>query len=173
MAASGGYYVAAPCRYIFANELTITGSIGVIMQSINLHGLLDKVGVKPVTFKSGPNKDMLSSLNPPEATTTEQKEIMQRFIDDTYDAFVKVVEEGRAKKGNRTEKDARIFFCTVSFLSSAFFHHFDKGIVGVVYESLHDFLLLRGRCLRRVQAGEHVLVGAALEGDRFDADFIQ
>ena len=107
MAASGGYYVAAPCRYIFANELTITGSIGVIMQSINLHGLLDKVGVKPVTFKSGPNKDMLSSLNPPEATTTEQKEIMQRFIDDTYDAFVKVVEEGRAKKGNRTEKDAR------------------------------------------------------------------
>ena len=107
MAASGGYYVAAPWRYIFANELTITGSIGVIMQSINLHGLLDKVGVKPVTFKSGPNKDMLSSLNPPEATTTEQKEIMQRFIDDTYDAFVKVVEEGRAKKGNRTEKDAR------------------------------------------------------------------
>ena len=98
MAASGGYYVAAPCRYIFANELTITGSIGVIMQSINLHGLLDKVGVKPVTFKSGPNKDMLSSLNPPEATTSEQKEIMQRFIDDTYDAFVKVVEEGRVKR---------------------------------------------------------------------------
>ena len=54
MAASGGYYVAAPCRYIFANELTITGSIGVIMQSINLHGLLDKVGVKAGTFKSGP-----------------------------------------------------------------------------------------------------------------------
>lgn len=109
MAASGGYYVAAPCRFVFANELTITGSIGVIMQSINLHGLLDKVGVKPVTFKSGSNKDMLSSLNPPEATTPEQKEIMQRFIDDTYDAFVKVVEEGRdKKKGNRsTEKDAR------------------------------------------------------------------
>ena len=71
------------------------------------------------------------------------------------------------------DKSPRIFFCTVSFLSTAFFHHFNKGIVGVVYEPLHDFLLLRGRCLRRIQAGEHVLVGAALEGDRFDADFIQ
>ena len=50
------------------------------------------------------------------------------------------------------DKSPRIFFCTVSFLSTAFFHHFDKGIVGVVYESLHNFLLLRGRCLRRVQA---------------------
>ena len=55
MAASGGYYVAAPCRLIVANKLTITGSIGVIMQSINFHGLMDKVGVQAVTFKSGAN----------------------------------------------------------------------------------------------------------------------
>lgn len=107
MAASGGYYVAAPCRFIVANELTITGSIGVIMQSVNLHGLLDKVGVKPITFKSGQNKDMLSTFNPPETVTPEQKEIIQRFIDETYDAFANVVEEGRAVTGNREGKDAR------------------------------------------------------------------
>jgi len=97
MAASGGYYIAAPCRLIFANKLTITGSIGVIMQSVNFHGLMDKVGVKPVTFKSGPNKDMLSVFNPPETVTQEQKEILQGFIDETYQIFVDVVSEGRAK----------------------------------------------------------------------------
>jgi protease-4 len=102
MAASGGYYIAAPCRLIFANKLTITGSIGVIMQSVNFHGLMDKVGVKPVTFKSGKNKDMLSSFNPPEAVTPEQKEILQGFINETYQIFVDVVSEGRANDKARS-----------------------------------------------------------------------
>ncbi len=102
MAASGGYYIAAPCRLIFANKLTITGSIGVIMQSVNFHGLMDKAGVKPVTFKSGKNKDMLSVFNPPEAVTQEQKEILQGFIDETYQIFVDVVGEGRANDKARS-----------------------------------------------------------------------
>src|SRR4029079_10112350 len=59
LAASGGYYVAAPCRWIVANELTITGSIGVILSSLNYRGLMDKVGIEPVVFKSGKFKDML------------------------------------------------------------------------------------------------------------------
>jgi protease IV len=53
VAASGGYYISAPCRWIVANELTITGSIGVIMSSWNYRGLMDKVGVLPKTYKSG------------------------------------------------------------------------------------------------------------------------
>ena len=53
LAASGGYYVSAPCQWIVANELTITGSIGVIMQTYNYRGLMDKVGLRPETFKSG------------------------------------------------------------------------------------------------------------------------
>ena len=106
MAASGGYYVAAPCRFIFANELTITGSIGVIMQSVNFHGLMEKVGVKPVTYTSGKNKDMLSPFNSPEVPP-EQDKILTEFIDQTYKAFLEVVENGRAKKGNRTEKDMK------------------------------------------------------------------
>ena len=107
MAASGGYYIAAPCRLIFANKLTITGSIGVIMQSVNFHGLMDKVGVKPVTFKSGRNKDMLSAFNPPEAVTQEQKEILQGFIDETYQIFVDVVAEGRAKDKARSAAELK------------------------------------------------------------------
>jgi protease IV len=57
LAASGGYYVSAPCQWIVANELTLTGSIGVIMQAFNYRGLMDKVGVVPTTFKSGRFKE--------------------------------------------------------------------------------------------------------------------
>ena len=46
LAASGGYYVSAPCRWIVANELTITGSIGVILSTWNYRGLMDKVGLR-------------------------------------------------------------------------------------------------------------------------------
>src|SRR5437867_2862958 len=60
VAASGGYYVAVPCDWIVANELTITGSIGVIMPSFNYRALLDKVGIRPEVYKSGKFKDMLS-----------------------------------------------------------------------------------------------------------------
>ncbi len=60
LAASGGYYISVPCRWIVANELTITGSIGVIMHGWNYRGLMDKVGIAPMTYKSGKFKDMLS-----------------------------------------------------------------------------------------------------------------
>ena len=62
LAASGGYYIAAACRTIVAHELTLTGSIGVIFQTVNVRGLLDKVGLEPMTFKSGAFKDMMDSF---------------------------------------------------------------------------------------------------------------
>src|SRR5690242_17710082 len=65
LAASGGYYISSGCRWIVANELTITGSIGVIMHGWNYRGLMDKVGVMPMTFKSGKFKDMLSGDREP------------------------------------------------------------------------------------------------------------
>ncbi len=105
LAASGGYYVSAPCRWIVANELTITGSIGVIMQSFNFSGLMDKVGVQPVTFKSGKFKDMMSSTKKPEEISPEEKQMVQRLIDETFEKFKSVVAEGRgwAKKENGDE----------------------------------------------------------------------
>ncbi len=95
LAASGGYYVSAPCRWIVANDLTITGSIGVIMSSWNYRGLMDKVGLRPETFKSGKYKDMLSGSREPESITQEEREMIQALIDETYGKFKSVVAEGR------------------------------------------------------------------------------
>lgn len=95
VAASGGYYVAAPCRWIVANELTITGSIGVIMHSYNWRGLMDKVGVRPQVFKSGELKDMLSPDKKDEEITSEERRIVQDLVNETFDRFKSVVEEGR------------------------------------------------------------------------------
>ena len=95
LAASGGYYVAAPCNWIVAHELTITGSIGVIMQGNNLRNLMDKVGVQPMVFKSGKHKDMLSYGKREEDITPDERKIVQDLIDETFGRFKKIVREGR------------------------------------------------------------------------------
>ena len=95
LAASGGYYVSSPCRWIVANELTITGSIGVIMHSYNYRGLLSKVGVRPEVFKSGKFKDMLSGEKTEEETLPEERKMIQDLIDETFARFKQVVKEGR------------------------------------------------------------------------------
>lgn len=95
LAASGGYYVSAPCRWIVANELTLTGSIGVIMHGLNYRGLMDKVGVRPQVFKSGRFKDMLSPVKTPEEESAEEKAMVQEMVMETYAKFRSVVEEGR------------------------------------------------------------------------------
>ncbi len=97
LAASGGYYVSAPCQWIVANELTITGSIGVIMHSYNYRGLLNKVGVRPEVFKSGKFKDMLSGEKNEDEILPEEKQMVQALIDETFERFKKVVAEGRKR----------------------------------------------------------------------------
>ena len=105
LAASGGYYVAAPCQWIVANELTITGSIGVIMHGLNYRGLLDKIGVRPEVFKSGKYKDMLSSTKEPEEISPEERQMVQALIDETFQKFKSVVRNGRtaAYKDNNSQ----------------------------------------------------------------------
>jgi protease-4 len=107
LAASGGYYVSAPCRWIVANELTITGSIGVILHSWNYRGLMNKVGLRPQTYKSGKFKDMLSGERDPEEVPPEEREMVQKLIDDTYGKFKTVVADGRkaANDKNKASKD--------------------------------------------------------------------
>jgi protease-4 len=96
LAASGGYYISAPCRWIVANDLTITGSIGVIMHGINYRGLMDKVGVAPMTFKSGKFKDMLSPDRSTNDIPPEERAMVQSLIDETFHKFKDVVRTGRA-----------------------------------------------------------------------------
>jgi len=107
LAASGGYYVAAPCRWIVANELTLTGSIGVIMQGYNYHGLLDKIGVRPMVFKSGRFKDMLRGSKAPGEILPEEQQMIQRLIDDTFVRFKQVIAEGRRRADQRNEGKGR------------------------------------------------------------------
>src|SRR5947208_752427 len=107
LAASGGYYVSAPCRWIVANELTITGSIGVIMHSYNYRGLLNKVGVRPEVFKSGKFKDMLSGEKDEEDILPEEKQMVQSLIDETFERFKKVVAEGRKRANEQNGGEGR------------------------------------------------------------------
>jgi len=105
LAASGGYYISAPCRWIVANELTITASIGVIMETFNIRNLMDKVGVEPSVYKSGKFKDMLSGMRSTNEIPPEEHAMVQKLIDDTYQKFKGVVADGRmaAHKLNKTE----------------------------------------------------------------------
>ncbi len=107
LAASGGYYVAAPCRWIVANELTITGSIGVIMHSYNYRGLMDKVGITPQVFKSGRFKDMLSGDKAPDEILPETRVMVQAMIDETFDRFKAVVAEGRTWSAEQNSGDGK------------------------------------------------------------------
>jgi protease IV len=107
LAASGGYYVSAPCRWIVANDLTITGSIGVIMSTWNYRGLMDKVGVRPQTFKSGKYKDMLSGSREPDSITPEEREMVQSLIDETYGKFKNVVQAGRKRAQEENQDKGR------------------------------------------------------------------
>ena len=92
LAASGGYYIACGGKYLMANETTITGSIGVIIQTLNYEQLFNKVGLASVVFKSGKFKDILNGARP---MTPEERELIQRFVMETYDKFLGIVSKER------------------------------------------------------------------------------
>lgn len=109
LAASGGYYISVPCRWIVANPLTITGSIGVIMHGYNYRGLMDKVGMRPEVFKSGRFKDMLSGEKREDEISQEERDMVQKMVNETYARFKEVVGEGRgrANRLNESESDTK------------------------------------------------------------------
>jgi protease-4 len=92
VAASGGYYVACAADQIVAHPTTVTGSIGVVLTSLNLEGLLGKLGIRNQTYKAGTLKDLLSPLR---GATPEERRIVQRILDHLHARFVAVVREGR------------------------------------------------------------------------------
>jgi protease-4 len=89
---SGGYYIAAAADSVLAHPSSVTGSIGVIMLTVNARGLLEKVGVEATAVTSGPRKDMGSPFR---AMTTEERAIFQGLIDSFYQRFLNIVQEGR------------------------------------------------------------------------------
>ncbi|MBP5300399.1 MAG: signal peptide peptidase SppA [Victivallales bacterium] len=92
LGASGGYYIASGSDWIIANRLTMTGSVGVIMQTFEASGLLAKIGVKPLTYRSGNFKDMLSPMRP---TTPEEDEYLNAMVKQDFHEFCQVIAKGR------------------------------------------------------------------------------
>lgn len=90
--ASGGYYIAAAADTVLAHPSSVTGSIGVIMLTVNARGLLEKVGLEATAVTSGPRKDMGSPFR---TMTTEERAIFQGLIDSFYQRFLTIVQEGR------------------------------------------------------------------------------
>lgn len=109
VAASGGFYIAMAADKIVAEPGTITGSVGVIMQTSNVEGLFSKIGVKMVPITSGKYKDMGSAYRP---MTDTEKAILQDMVNDTYTQFFAAVKAGRpdVKPEDLTEyTDGRVF----------------------------------------------------------------
>lgn len=108
LAASGGYYIACAAQKIYANPGTITGSIGVIMQFVNVKDLIDKIGLKGMVVKSGAFKDIGS---PVREMKPEERELLQGVIDNVHSQFVGAVAEGRKLDRGKVADiaDGRIF----------------------------------------------------------------
>ena len=95
VAASGGYYISAPADLIFVNPGTITGSIGVIVQHTEVKDLLEKLGIKTTSIKTGKFKDTLSPFR---ELSPEEKEYLQNTIKDAYEQFLQAILKYRSKK---------------------------------------------------------------------------
>lgn len=108
LCASGGYYAAVAANEIWALPTTITGSIGVILQGLNVSELMARHGVQDTSLTSGPNKAMLSPTRP---VNPAQQALAQAVVDELYQRFVELVAAGR-KLDEPTVKalaDGRIF----------------------------------------------------------------
>jgi protease IV len=92
VAASGGYYVAAPAQMIFALPLTITGSIGIFYGKADIHELLDKVGVNVETRKTTGRADAESIFR---GFTDDERTELNRKVRQFYDVFLDRVAQGR------------------------------------------------------------------------------
>jgi protease-4 len=90
--ASGGYYVALAADRILAHPTSVTGSIGVVMLTLNAQGLLEKIGVAPLAIKSGGLKDAGSPFRP---LTDEERAVFQKMIDEMFARFVGLIVESR------------------------------------------------------------------------------
>ena len=108
MAASGGYYISVPADRIIAQPTALIGSIGVIIQTPNIKGPTEKIGVTDTTIKSGKNKDLLNPFHPVDPA---QVALLQESVDAMYDRFLSLVAEGRDLKKSELKPlaDGRIF----------------------------------------------------------------
>ncbi len=106
--ASGGYYAALAGDTIMALPTTVTGSIGVVMLTVNAQGLMEKIGVAPLAIKSGAMKDAGSPFRP---LTEQERVVFQSVIDQMYGRFVSLIVQSRKMPEDkvRAAADGRIY----------------------------------------------------------------
>jgi protease-4 len=107
--ASGGYYLACAADVIMAHPTSVTGSIGVVVQTISFAGTMEKLGIEAEAVASGPRKTVANPLKP---LDKEDLALLQRVVDIYHERFVKVVTAGRpALKADDVRKlaDGRIY----------------------------------------------------------------
>ena len=108
VAASAAYYISMTADELYANRMSLTGSIGVISSYMNMAQLADNLGIEVDVYKSGAVKDMNSGWREP---TPEERSINQGLIDEYYGYFVDVVVEGRNMERTRVLElaDGRVY----------------------------------------------------------------
>jgi protease-4 len=107
-AASAGYMIAMPAQRVFARETTLTGSIGVLLQSFEVGPLLEKLGIRPETITGGTLKDQPSMFRP---LTEEGRAALQAVVSDLHEQFIAMVAAGRHRSVDqiRPLADGRVF----------------------------------------------------------------
>lgn len=110
VAASGGYYIAAAGDVLFANRGTVTGSIGVITDHLNVQELFHFLKLDPSTIKAGQNKDIGNPMRP---LSEEDRIFLQRFVDNIHQQFIHDIKKSRKNKIKNDKiaeiTDGRIF----------------------------------------------------------------
>ncbi len=108
IAASGGYYVACAADRVIVQPTSVIGSIGVIFNTFEFSGTLDKIGARSEAIKSGPLKDMGSPFKP---LTDPERQVMQGIVDEYFGRFEAVVTTRRGLSGEKLKAvtDGRVF----------------------------------------------------------------
>jgi protease-4 len=101
LAASAGYMIAVPATRIFAREATLTGSIGVLLETGEASGLLKMLGIDAEAITSGPLKDQPSFVRP---LTQQGRDVLHGLVMDMYDQFVGMVASGRHMELDRVRQ---------------------------------------------------------------------
>ncbi|MEY4858781.1 MAG: signal peptide peptidase SppA, partial [Pseudomonadota bacterium] len=107
-AASAGYMIAMPAQHVLAREATVTGSIGVLLQSFDISELMARLGVRPDILATGPFK---AQPNPFQPLTDQGRAEMMRVLEDLHGQFIAMVVAGRRMDEARVRPlaDGRVF----------------------------------------------------------------
>ena len=108
LCASACFMASLGTDHVVAREGTLTGSIGVLMQSVEISRLADKLGITPITIKSGAMKDVPSIGEP---FTDEQRKVVSEVVMDAYDHFVRLIVDRRHMSDEQVLKlaDGRVY----------------------------------------------------------------